>query len=71
MKTYYNTLGVSKNASKKEIKAAFCKLSMETHPGVAAVAANVEHFKQFSEAHCILSNENEQQTYDAEMLDPI
>jgi hypothetical protein len=30
---------------------------METHPGVAAGATNVERFKQFSEAHRILSKE--------------
>jgi curved DNA-binding protein CbpA len=60
MKTHYNTLGVPKNASKKEIKAAFCKLSLETHPDVTAGAANVEHFKQISEAHWILSNETKQ-----------
>lgn len=71
MKTHYDTLGVSKNATKKEIKAAFRKLSLETHPDVAAGSANVERFKQISEAHCILSNEAERQLYDAEMMDPI
>jgi len=71
MKTHYDTLGVSNNASKKEIKAAFRKLSLETHPDVAADTSNVERFKQISEAHRILSNEAERRIYDLEMLDPI
>ena len=29
---YYSTLGVSKNASDKELKSAYKKLSMQHHP---------------------------------------
>ena len=70
MKTHYDTLGVSKNATKAEVKAAFRKLSLQTHPDVAAGTANVERFKQISEAHRVLSNDVERRIYDLEIVDP-
>ena len=70
MKSHYDTLGVEKSASKAEIKAAFRKLSLETHPDVAQGSANVERFKQISEAHRVLANETERRIYDAEMNSP-
>jgi len=57
MKTHYETLDVPKDASHEEIKTAFRKLSMQTHPDVAKDAANAEKFKQISEANAVLSNE--------------
>jgi DnaJ-class molecular chaperone len=73
MKTHYDTLGVPKHATKKEIKSAFRKLSLETHPDVAANAStsNVKRFQQIAEAHRVLTNETERRIYDAEMMDPI
>ena len=73
MKTHYDTLGVSKHATKKEIKSAFRKLSLETHPDVAANAStsNVQRFQQIAEAHRVLTNATERRIYDAEMMDPI
>lgn len=67
MKTHYETLGVSKDATREEIKAAFRRLSMETHPDVARVNANAEKFKQISEANAILSNEKARKRYDFEL----
>lgn len=75
MKTHYDTLGVPQHATKNEIKSAFRKLSLETHPDVAAnnnnYTSNVERFKQIAEAHTVLSNETERRIYDAEIMDPI
>ena len=64
-KSHYDTLGVSRTASKDEIKAAFRKLSMETHPDVASGQA--ERFKIISEAYRVLSNEKERRLYDLEV----
>lgn len=69
MKSHYDTLGVSRNATKAEIKAAFRRLSLETHPDVAQ-GGNVERFKQLNEAHRVLSNASERRIYDAEIMDP-
>lgn len=69
MKSHYETLGLAKDASKDEIKKAFRKLSMETHPDVAKGSANAERFKQISEAHAVLSNDKKRRIYDSELQD--
>jgi curved DNA-binding protein CbpA len=69
-KCHYTTLGVSKTATLEEIKAAFRKLSMETHPDVAdggAITSNVEAFKRISEAHSVLSNSVKRSLYDRQL----
>ena len=68
MKSHYDTLGVPKSATKAEIKAAFRRLSLETHPDVAS-GGNVERFKQLNEAHRVLSSDSERRIYDMEMMD--
>lgn len=65
VKSHYDTLGVAETASIKEIKKAFRKLSMETHPDVAQ-SSNGERFKQISEAYRVLSNDRERRIYDRE-----
>lgn len=68
MKSHYDTLGVPKTATRDEIKAAFRKLCMETHPDVATnKIGNIEKFKQVSEAHAILSGERSRRRYDFEV----
>eukprot|EP00568_Trieres_chinensis_P002771 CAMPEP_0183307986 /NCGR_PEP_ID=MMETSP0160_2-20130417/19678_1 /TAXON_ID=2839 ORGANISM="Odontella Sinensis, Strain Grunow 1884" /NCGR_SAMPLE_ID=MMETSP0160_2 /ASSEMBLY_ACC=CAM_ASM_000250 /LENGTH=70 /DNA_ID=CAMNT_0025471719 /DNA_START=202 /DNA_END=410 /DNA_ORIENTATION=- len=67
MKTHYETLGVPKTATKDEIKKAFRRLSMETHPDVAKSEANAEKFKQISEAHNVLSSDRERRRYDFDL----
>mmetsp|Transcript_25146 Transcript_25146/g.54894 ORF Transcript_25146/g.54894 Transcript_25146/m.54894 type:complete len:198 (-) Transcript_25146:30-623(-) len=69
MKSHYETLGIAKDATKDDIKKAFRKLSMETHPDVAKGAVNTERFKQISEAHAVLSNDKKRRMYDADMQD--
>jgi len=66
-KCHYETLGVGKDASNKDIKAAFRKLSMETHPDVAGSGANAERFKQISHAASVLTNEKSRRVYDRQL----
>ena len=62
---YYETLGVSKNASSKEIKSAYRKLAVKYHPdknpGDKSAEAN---FKEAAEAYDVLSNPEKKQRYD-------
>ncbi len=61
-KDYYKTLGVSKSASKDEIKKAFYKLAHEYHPDKAG--GNEAKFKEASEAYNTLSDDKKRSQYD-------
>ncbi len=62
---YYNTLGVSKNASQEEIKSAYRKLAMKYHPDKNPGDASSEaKFKEASEAYQVLSNSQKKSNYD-------
>lgn len=50
---YYGALGVSKNATKKEIKSAYRQKARQFHPDVNKEAGAEEKFKEISEA-CVL-----------------
>jgi molecular chaperone DnaJ len=64
-KDYYKVLGVSKDASKEEIKKAYRKLAQKHHPDANKDDAGAEaRFKEISEAHAILSNDEKRQEYD-------
>ncbi|MGI8407335.1 MAG: DnaJ C-terminal domain-containing protein [Actinomycetota bacterium] len=64
-KDYYKILGVSQTATKDEIKKAYRKLAQQHHPDAneGDVAAE-SRFKEISEAHAILSNEDKRKEYD-------
>ena len=61
-KDYYEVLGVSRNASAEDIKAAFRKLAHQYHPDKAG--GNAEKFKEANEAYQVLSNSQKRQQYD-------
>jgi len=64
-KDYYATLGVSKDASEKEIKKAFRKLARELHPDNNPDDAVAEaRFKEINEAYETLSDVEERKEYD-------
>jgi molecular chaperone DnaJ len=64
-KDYYGVLGVSKDASKADIKKAYRKLAQQYHPDANKGDAQAEkRFKEISEAHGILSNDEKRAEYD-------
>ncbi len=64
-KDYYKILGVSKDASKEEIKRAYRKLAQKYHPDANKGDATAEaRFKEISEAHSVLANDDKRAEYD-------
>ena len=65
-KDYYQTLGVKRDASAKEIKSAFRKLARKHHPDVnPGDKAAEEKFKGINEAYEVLSDPEKRKKYDA------
>ena len=64
-KDYYKTLGVSSTASKDDIKKAYRKLAQKYHPDANKGDAAAEaRFKEISEAHAVLGNDEKRKEYD-------
>eukprot|EP00055_Hartaetosiga_balthica_P013539 m.70050 g.70050 ORF g.70050 m.70050 type:complete len:259 (+) comp8296_c0_seq4:427-1203(+) len=68
---YYDMLGISPSATKKEIKSAYRRLAMQWHPdknkGSEEEAGDM--FKRISEAYDVLSDENKRDLYDTYGID--
>ncbi|GMH13095.1 hypothetical protein Nepgr_014936 [Nepenthes gracilis] len=61
---YYSVLGVSKNASKSEIKSAYRKLARSYHPDVNKEPGAEQKFKEISNAYEVLSDDERRSIYD-------
>lgn len=65
-KDYYKILGISKDATEKEIKSAYRSLSIKWHPDKNQdnTEEATEKFKQISEAYNVLSDPEKKKIYD-------
>jgi len=61
---YYDILGVGRDASDDEIKAAFRKLARQYHPDVNKEDGAEEKFKEINEAYGVLSDREKRARYD-------
>ncbi|XP_055859399.1 protein tumorous imaginal discs, mitochondrial isoform X2 [Episyrphus balteatus] len=61
---YYQTLGVPKNASAKDIKKAYYQLAKKYHPDTNKDPNSGKKFQEVSEAYEVLSDEQKRREYD-------
>ncbi|XP_076182743.1 uncharacterized protein LOC143154657 isoform X2 [Ptiloglossa arizonensis] len=63
---YYEVLRISPNATQKEIKNAYIKLSKELHPDAGNKGNHID-FVKINEAYSVLSKPGRRQTYDTNL----
>ncbi len=64
-KNYYETLGIKRGASEKEVRAAYRRLARKHHPDVNSGDKGAEaKFKEINEAYQVLSNAESRKKYD-------
>jgi len=63
-KDYYDTLGVSSEASQDQIKRAYRKLARKYHPDVSQAADADHRFKEVGEAYEVLKDAEKRAAYD-------
>lgn len=75
---YYSVLGIRKDASFSDIRAAYRKLALKWHPDRWArnqnpsVAGDANRrFQQIQEAYSVLSDQGKRSMYDAGFYDPL
>ena len=65
LKDYFKILGISRNATEKEIKTAFRKLARKFHPDLHPHDEKAEsQFKEINEAYEILSDKKKKKSYE-------
>lgn len=70
-RNYYDVLGVKKDATEDEIKAAYRKLAKQYHPDLhPGDTSCVEKFKELNEANEVLSDKQKRAAYDYEQEHP-
>jgi len=69
-KDFYETLGVSRNASEADIKKAYRKLVRKYHPDVSKEPDAAERTTEINLAYETLSNPEKRAQYDAELAQP-
>lgn len=63
---YYKILGITKNATEKEIKAAYRRLARKYHPDLNPTNKEAEtRFKEVNEANTVLGDPEKRKKYDA------
>lgn len=67
MKNYYEILGLSRKATKEEIKKAYVALAKKYHPDVTVLPKDVaeKQMAALNEAYAVLSDANKRQCYDS------
>lgn len=63
-KDYYKIMGVSPDASEKDIKVAYRKLARKYHPDISKEANAEERFKEMGEAYEVLKDPAKRAEYD-------
>ncbi len=68
-KTYYDILSLKATATFEEIKRAYRKKAMESHPDVNPAPGASDTFMQINEAYAILSDESKRKVYNQKLRD--
>ena len=67
--TYYDILGLKATATQDEIKRAYRKKAMESHPDVNPSPGASDAFVQVNEAYAILSDSTKRKVYNQKLKD--